>query len=212
MDQGVKLAAACGVLLFGIVVALVIPRGSSQTDPNGARADDPVVPRGHAAPPLSSGPASQWPAVDRGATTPPAATHRIARPRVVAQEPENFGPMDPGGLPPDLARHYPQDAYSTIPRHGATSRWGASISLNPPKPVVRELTHTIVDGDTLEQLAERYLGTADRHLEIFEANRSVLASPQLLPIGKQLRIPPRGVRSQPITDVRTRRPMIPIGN
>ena len=31
----------------------------------------------------------------------------------------------------------------------------------------------------------------DRYLEIFELNRDVLASPDLLPIGRQLKIPPR---------------------
>ena len=123
-----------------------------------------------------------------------------------------MGPMDPGGLPPDLARHYPRDGYSTPARRDTTARWGASISLNPPRTVARELTHTIVDGDTLEQLAERYLGTADRAQEIFEANRDVLSSPQLLPIGTRLRIPHSGGQSQHATGIRARRPMIPIGN
>jgi len=58
--------------------------------------------------------------------------------------------------------------------------------------IARPVIHEIVDGDTLEALAERYLGRADRALEIFEANRDVLEDPQLLPIGQELRIPPRG--------------------
>jgi len=120
--------------------------------------------------------------------------------------------MDPGGLPPDLARHYPQEGYPTTVRQEATSRWGGSISMAPPSLPARELTHTIVDGDTLEDLAQRYLGSADRHLEIFEANRDVLSSPSVLPIGKHLRIPSRSSRPQRTTDIRTRRPMVPIGN
>jgi nucleoid-associated protein YgaU len=50
-------------------------------------------------------------------------------------------------------------------------------------------THKIGDGDTLSGLAARYLGRADRYLEIYNANRDVLRSPDLLPIGKVLKIP-----------------------
>jgi nucleoid-associated protein YgaU len=52
-------------------------------------------------------------------------------------------------------------------------------------------THRIADGDSLVTLAERYLGSPDRALEIFEANRDVLSHPQLLPIGTELKIPPQ---------------------
>jgi nucleoid-associated protein YgaU len=51
--------------------------------------------------------------------------------------------------------------------------------------------HTIVDGDTLAQLAIRYLGTAERYLEIFELNRDILSTPDLLPIGTLIKIPQR---------------------
>ena len=55
-------------------------------------------------------------------------------------------------------------------------------------------THKIVDGDTLADLAARYLGEADRYLEIYEANRDLLPSPEVLPIGAELQIPrARGV-------------------
>ena len=52
-------------------------------------------------------------------------------------------------------------------------------------------THTVVDGDTLPALAERYLGASDRANELFEANRQTLTDPSLLPIGVELKIPPR---------------------
>lgn len=51
------------------------------------------------------------------------------------------------------------------------------------------LTHRIADGDTLSGLAQHYLGSSKRFLEIFTANRDRLASPDLLPIGVELRIP-----------------------
>ncbi len=60
----------------------------------------------------------------------------------------------------------------------------------PPAPPVPR-THRLANGDTLPQLAERYLGDKQRFREIFAANRDVLSDPNLLPIGEQLVIPPR---------------------
>lgn len=51
--------------------------------------------------------------------------------------------------------------------------------------------HRIADGDTLSKLAQRYLGDPARENEIFAYNRDVLTSPEILPIGRWLRIPPR---------------------
>jgi nucleoid-associated protein YgaU len=50
-------------------------------------------------------------------------------------------------------------------------------------------THVVADGDTLTSLAARYLGSADRFREIFAANRQLLTTPNLLPIGATLQIP-----------------------
>jgi nucleoid-associated protein YgaU len=55
----------------------------------------------------------------------------------------------------------------------------------------RALTHKIVDGDSLSRLAERYLGDATLAGKLFEANRDVLNSPELLPLGRVLKIPSR---------------------
>ncbi len=50
-------------------------------------------------------------------------------------------------------------------------------------------THIVVDGDSLSRLAERYLDDAALGDEIYRLNRDVLADPELLPIGVELRIP-----------------------
>ena len=55
----------------------------------------------------------------------------------------------------------------------------------------RPLIHRIVDGDSLTELSQRYLGTSERYLEIYELNRSRLASPHILPIGTEIVIPAR---------------------
>jgi hypothetical protein len=53
----------------------------------------------------------------------------------------------------------------------------------PPRP------YRIRDGDTLESIAERFLGNPNRAAEIFERNRSVLPQPNILPLGQTLLIP-----------------------
>ncbi len=50
-------------------------------------------------------------------------------------------------------------------------------------------SHQIVDGDTLTRLAAEYLGSSERYLEIYALNRDILTKPDLLPIGKTLKIP-----------------------
>jgi nucleoid-associated protein YgaU len=49
--------------------------------------------------------------------------------------------------------------------------------------------HRIADGDTLEALAERYLGDRDQWRTIFEANGALLTDREILPIGKEIKIP-----------------------
>jgi len=75
----------------------------------------------------------------------------------------------------------------------------------PPEagpPGTAAQTHRVADGDTLEALARRYLGSADRAMEIYQANREVLTRPDILPIGAALKIPasgsPMGSSSEPI--------------
>ena len=48
-----------------------------------------------------------------------------------------------------------------------------------------------MDGDSLAKLAGRYLDDPRRSEEIFTLNRGVLSDPELLPIGAELKIPPR---------------------
>jgi nucleoid-associated protein YgaU len=63
----------------------------------------------------------------------------------------------------------------------------ARLKLQGSRPTLRR--HRLTDGDTLERLAERYLGDAARADEIFAINRDLLGAPDLLPLGKIIRIP-----------------------
>ena len=52
-----------------------------------------------------------------------------------------------------------------------------------------EKTHTIVDGDTLQRIAERYYDDTFYATAIFHRNRHVLEDPELLPVGRTIVIP-----------------------
>lgn len=65
----------------------------------------------------------------------------------------------------------------------------ASLSPTPPRSASKPIWHVVADGDSLAKLAERYLGDAHRARDIYEANREAITSPDLLPIGVELRIP-----------------------
>jgi nucleoid-associated protein YgaU len=94
----------------------------------------------------------------------------------------------PDVLPPTLAKSFPAVDMAN------SARWGVSMGIGMSgSRVVGESarTHRIVNGDSLPTLAKRYLGSEQRAGEIFEANLDLLSSPDALPIGVELRIPPR---------------------
>jgi len=70
------------------------------------------------------------------------------------------------------------------PADGLTRRSGE-------EPTTSLRTHVIVDGDSLPRLAARYLDDPQRGKEIFQLNQGTLTDPELLPIGLELKIPPR---------------------
>ncbi len=109
--------------------------------------------------------------------------------------------------------HHPvlerKDVDATLPTHRTAERTSPVTSEAdlPTQPIARpayvttrvapgteaawpeQVVHIVSNGDTLEKLAERYLGDSGRALELFDLNRDQLANPHLLPIGAELRIP-----------------------
>lgn len=51
--------------------------------------------------------------------------------------------------------------------------------------------YTVVRGDTLSKIAKQYYGDANKYPKIFEANKPMLKSPDLIYPGQMLRIPPQ---------------------
>jgi len=109
-------------------------------------------------------------------------------------------------VPPEFAHEYrPHFQFA----EDASNRTSASPSKSPPQKDNRSSQadtqptasktpstapprkHRIVEGDTLPRLAEKYLGSRDRYLELFQLNSEVLFDPRLIPIGVEIVIPDR---------------------
>ncbi len=70
----------------------------------------------------------------------------------------------------------------------------ASVEENPAdennsRSLTESTFHTVVSGDSLSKIAKKYYGNAMKYPVIFEANRPMLKSPDLIYPGQVLRIP-----------------------
>lgn len=63
------------------------------------------------------------------------------------------------------------------------------MSVDQSKPEAQ--FYTVVRGDTLSKIAKRYYGDANKYPALFEANKPMLKSPDLIYQGQMLRIPPQ---------------------
>lgn len=120
-------------------------------------------------------------------------------------------------------------AATPSPTRQASFDWSSDAAPTPPplapveSPVEASAVqiHVVVDGDSLPRLAGRYLDDPHRGDEIYRLNRDVLPSPDLLPIGVELKIPARGQPGQvekALSDARTsqldtgpRHGLVPVG-
>jgi nucleoid-associated protein YgaU len=183
MDPAVKTALAFCVLLAGVCAALLFRHERPRPAVAACESEEQLSLRSRAAT-LAPGAAGPWASAVQDSAVAPS----VVRPAIVVT------PSDRHEPPPSPAPDYPE---SDRP---AKARWGVSMDMMLPVATQGDgqaCIHTIVDGDTLAALAERYLGSATRAQEIFEANRDVLRDPELLPIGGELKIPPRNHRPLP---------------
>jgi nucleoid-associated protein YgaU len=60
---------------------------------------------------------------------------------------------------------------------------------NLAMPMNGQRSHKIVDGDTLENIAQRYYGDVRRVNDIMAANQQWIRNPEMLPIGYELQLP-----------------------
>lgn len=71
---------------------------------------------------------------------------------------------------------------------GGAPRPAGASSRTPEKPVAPR-TYTVADGDNLSKIAGQLLGSRNRYLDLYQANRDQLESPDDIRPGMVLRIP-----------------------
>lgn len=66
-----------------------------------------------------------------------------------------------------------------------------AVAAPPPEPERPPVpaTHTVVPGDTLSAISQKYYGTSARWKDIYNANRVTMSSPSALKIGMVLKLP-----------------------
>jgi nucleoid-associated protein YgaU len=65
-----------------------------------------------------------------------------------------------------------------------------SQAIPQPTPAKASMkTYTVKSGDTLSEIAKRELGSANKYMEIFDANRDQLSDPDTIKPGQVLKIP-----------------------
>jgi len=195
MSRSRKLLIVSLVLALGICLALPFRHAAPQFAPT-APDQTPVMPLTEAVTTQST----PGPAVRRAASTPPLAERQVAAKMtstvdgVAASSARGFDVENrPALIHQSHAEPPPSSAYSPDPTT-TTREARPAYATAPTTPTEdaawpEEVLHVVRNGDTLEKLAQHYLGDKGRALEIFDLNRDQLTNPHLLPIGAELRIP-----------------------
>jgi nucleoid-associated protein YgaU len=210
VSQRTKFILVAIVIVVGFGLAWQFrKRGPS---PDGAERTTPFAAPGRLAPAnlsvnsrSSSVPDGQSESSAQSVNRPASATHASTSPTAAPWQPpaqtaaslNSSGPWpkqvvaDEGGVP-QLSTAFSnsvRDAKGSASIGGGGGSIESSSRLEISSDSGLGPTHKVADGDTLAQLAQHYLGSADRWRELYEYNRDVLANPELLPIGAELRIP-----------------------
>ncbi len=201
MKLRTRVAMVCIVLLVGIVFAAPFRKSVPQTDSQQiaqSRPNEPFVP------PLSI----QYPASARLSAPMVGPSASGSSPINVPPNSEDQDTAVAPQRPPlrfSPASSAPSSSQTSLPEAAPADKRPANEatrrSVAMPEPTTPDRGsprwHRVVYGDNLQQLAADYLGSRDHFLLIYEANRDVLSSPNILPIGAELRIPPAPARQPP---------------
>ena len=199
MPVGKKWMAVVSVMAIGTIAALFFRKDASQVVFSQPSQVDSLfrehVERRLAAEPLRATPSAR-PIAASPKSRPPAWRITPAQPASISDAAAKSGDVQPtfhkslnpvGALLPPIDSVVGEDIRDLADESSDTANLDVVNS--------GDLRHEIRDGDTLTRLAEHYLGAADRYLEIFDLNRDILTTPDLLPIGRSLRIPPREAKT-----------------
>lgn len=75
------------------------------------------------------------------------------------------------------------------PAHADAPKQAEAAPQSSAAPSAEPVFHTVKKGETLSEIAQHYLGSANKYREIFEANRPMLSDPDKIYPGQTLRIP-----------------------
>ncbi|HBO42573.1 MAG TPA: hypothetical protein DD670_01285 [Planctomycetaceae bacterium] len=192
MNRGAKIALASAVLLFGVAAAFVYRHPSPPPTSTKPTRHDQMALR-------------QWREPADLPPLPPVRVAEMSPPRPGRTEPR--AALAETKPPPMLSPEYP------LPSNSPLRGWEGVPPYQLPEPADSRPAlriHKVADGDTLPLLAERYLGSVDRIGEIIEVNRDVLTSPDALPIGIELRIPPRSTSGAAKPYFLPEQPLVPV--
>ena len=191
-----------GVLIGGTGLALLFRLESSETAQAPSEDDLQVVSRQSD---LAADTAQGTPAqVAAPSESPSDATRPLA---IAARQDPAPHSVEQSEPPPQLADSYSSGSLAS-PVTGRRS--GSGDDVRPMAASKPARTHKIVDGDTLQEIAGEYLGSASLAGEIFEANRAKLSAPDLLPIGVELTIPSGAKRTVTAPGSPNRQPLVPV--
>lgn len=176
MRPRAKIALAGGILLAGMLAALLFRRDAPPKESIATETASPVH---------RSAVESLPPAPAAGARSQPRLLGRID------EVPGDASDVRTSSMPEGVAATDQEKPAGESPRADERDEKPRAVEHEARVTSQPLRTHKIVDGDTLYYLAERYLGNGERYLDIFEANRDVLVDPEILMIGRVLKIPPR---------------------
>lgn len=215
MHRDTKLGLALGVLLLGIVGAFFF-RNEPLPAPDAPKlrtaealdaqiAEKAVTPyitgvepvegsKANTAEPAPASPSMTWELPEFLAENGTASASDASTPAKAGsapapiRAPEGTLPSPPIPLPPHNQAWTPEPAAKPTPAKPAAAESPRDAGNSPRYHVVQK-------GDTLTELAMRYLGSTTRFAEIYEANRDQLRSPDDVRVGMKLKLPSATTKS-----------------
>lgn len=203
MQRDLKIGLSLGVLILGVVSALLFRKdsGIDKTSPllqSGKQIDQVISERSHT--PYMTGDVEfdedstagrQFTEDDLELVERPA--HAVP-PSWLAQDDEDAFTRSPkrnaskNPLQDDAVAFLPIET-RVVSQHTQNEVKDFAEKQNSDGSSLSTRTHVIKAGETLSSIANRYLGSPNRFQEIFDANRQTLADPNRLPLGIAILIP-----------------------
>lgn len=196
MQRNQHLKVVGGIAIVGVLAALPFARRSTpdavETPRQRPTLDIPLHLPAEAAQSPAVGLRDQDPFAPALAVAPTIAGSRLEDNGLPPELPEMYHPLIESAAPrsPPPSQPPPTPVQPPTPRSLQLEEPRVRIRAEEPAPPPRTRTHRIADGDTLARIAQRYWNDATLAEALFAANRDRLSSPDPLPIGVELRIPP----------------------